>query len=409
MQTSPLAPTSLGTLHPVEGTTLITYACGLKYKDRDDMLIALLDEGSVMAGVFTKSTTASANIQWGRSHLADLQKSVRAIVVNAGNANAFNGKFGYETVEILCNHLGSAIGCQPHEVIACATGVIGEPLPNNLITNAITDALTKPSYATIEEAAGAIRTTDTFSKAVSTQITLQDSTITITGIIKGSGMIAPNMATMLGYIFTDAVIDGNTLQQALSTVTETTFNAITVDSDTSTSDTILALATQKAGNAPITQNSSAYEQFQETLGHIAHELAMLVIKDGEGVTKIIEVQVRGASSTSDAKTIALSIANSPLVKTAITGCDANWGRIVMAIGKTTLDVSRQHISVSIGGVVIAINGERAPNYNEDEVTNHMKGDHIVIHVDLGLGDSQFTAWGCNLTNQYISINADYRS
>lgn len=405
---SPLAPKSFPKMPEISGVKLGVAECGIKYKNRVDVMVAELAEGTSVAGVFTKSKTASANIWWGKSAVKN--GHARVLVVNSGNANAFNGKCGEDSVERIVDACANLWGCKHAEIFPSATGVIGQPLPDEKITDALSEIKTQLKADAWQQAANAIMTTDTYAKAATRTAKIGGADVTINGIAKGSGMIAPDMATMLSYVFTDAAISPAALQELLSSNVEDTFNSITVDSDTSTSDTLMLFATGKAGNKIITNaNAAEAADFKEKLHSLLLELAHLVVKDGEGATKFISIKVTGAEDKRAAKVIGLAIANSPLVKTAIAGEDANWGRIVMAVGKSGESACRDKMSVAIGGVVIANEGQLNPAYVEDEVTNHMKGQNINIEVNVGVGNSSHTVWTCDLTYDYIRINADYRS
>lgn len=394
---SPLAPDRLPQLPPISGVRLAAGQAGIRYKDRTDLLLVELAEGTQVAGVFTRSKAPSAPIDWCRDALPT--GTARALVVNSGNANAFTGKRGVASVTASAQAAASAIGCTPHQVYLASTGVIGEPLPHDKIEAAMPGlhaALTTEGW---ENAAAAIMTTDTFAKATTRRV----GGITINGIAKGSGMIAPDMATMLAFVFTDAAIAAPVLQRMLQRSTQKSFNAITVDGDTSTSDCALLFAT---GTNPEPVDEAAFEA---ALDAVMIELAQLIVKDGEGAQKLMTIHVRGAESDEAARKIGLAIGNSPLVKTAIAGEDANWGRIVMAVGKSGEAADRDRLSVAIGGVVIARDGERVEGYDEAPVNAHMKTRDILIEVDLNLGNGQATVWSCDLTHGYIDINADYRS
>lgn len=408
MKKSPLAPDNFPQMPIIEGVKLATSGCGIKYKNRTDLMLAELAEGTVVAGVFTKSKTASANIVWGKEALK--KGTARVLIVNSGNANAFNGKAGEESVARIVDSCASLWNCDKNEIYPCATGVIGEPLPDSLITDSLTKLKNETNDNIWLEAASAIMTTDTFPKGSTRTSNINGVEVKINGIAKGSGMIAPDMATMLSYIFTDANISQDALQNIFSEAVDKSFNSITVDSDTSTSDTGLLFATGKAGNDIIDdENSPHLLDFKEKLSELLLELAHLIVKDGEGASKFITITVTGAESDKAAKKIALSIANSPLVKTAIAGEDANWGRIVMAVGKSGEEADRDKMSVSIGGIVIAKDGQLNPAYKESEVTKHMQGQNIDIATDVGIGKGSATVWTCDLTHEYITINADYRS
>lgn len=409
MPESPLAPKSMPKMPVIDGVRLATAECGVKYKSRADVLVAECAEGTTIAGMLTKSKTASANIQWARECLP--HGIGRILIVNSGNANAFNGKAGTDSVDRIVNMASTLWNCDTKEIYPCATGVIGVPLPDNLITDALGTIKDKLKEGGFEAAAKAIMTTDTFPKYATRECEIAGTKITINGIAKGSGMIAPDMATMLSYLFTDAAIDAPTLQLLFADAVEKSFNRITVDSDTSTSDTALIFATGKAGNKKIADaDAPELASFKAALDSLLLELAHLVVKDGEGATKFIEIRVTGAEDDRAAKVIAMAIANSPLVKTAIAGEDANWGRIVMAVGKSGEAAERDKMSVSIGGNLIAVEGQLNPDYVEAKVTEHMKGQSILIESDCGAGGKgSTTVWTCDLTHEYIRINADYRS
>ncbi len=405
LETSPLAPDAFPTMPDINGVRLAALACGLRYKGRTDLMLAEFTPGTVVAGVFTKSKTASATITKCKENLKC--GMARALIVNSGNANAFTGIAGVRAVENITSAVGDAVGCDGTQVFSASTGVIGEPMDDSKITSALADlknALGGGSSAW-EAAASAIMTTDTFAKGATATAKIGDTVVSINGIAKGSGMIAPDMATMLSFIFTDAAIDADVLQQMLAELNQKSFNSITVDSDTSTSDTVLAFATGTAKN----DKSAPLDDFKNALGKIMTELAHQIVRDGEGASKFISINVTGAENDMAAKNIGLSIANSPLVKTAIAGSDANWGRIVMAVGKSGEEADRDKLSISIGGIEIAAMGAAAVGYDETPVAAHMKNDEINIQVDIGIGNGCWTVWTCDLTHGYISINADYRS
>ncbi len=407
---SPLAPASFPDVLSIDGVRFATGAVGVKYKDRTDLMLAELDEGSVMAGVFTKSLTCSAPVEACRQALQDGQGKARLIIVNSGNANAFTGKKGSASVERIVAGACETFGCQPYEIFTASTGVIGEALPDHKITGSFSGLKECLGEASFEDAAKAIMTTDTFAKASSRSVKIGNADVAISGIVKGSGMIAPDMATMLGFIFTDAAIAPDVLQGLLSELTEGSFNSITVDSDTSTSDTILLAATGKADHEAVVDLSDPrLINFKQALGEVMTELAQLVVKDGEGASKFITINISGAETDAAAKTIGLAVANSPLVKTAIAGEDANWGRIVMAVGKAGERANRDKLKIEIGGVLIAGEGEAVDGYDEAPVAAHMKGLNIDVSVDVGIASGKATVWTCDLTHGYITINADYRS
>ncbi|WP_029010646.1 bifunctional glutamate N-acetyltransferase/amino-acid acetyltransferase ArgJ [Azospirillum halopraeferens] len=406
---SPLAPSAFPTLPPLAGVRLATANSGIRYKGRDDLLVAVLDPGTTVAGVLTRSLAASAPVEWCRMALP--HGLGRALVVNAGNANAFTGKAGDATVQATVRAAAQIAGCAPEEVYVASTGVIGQPLAPDAIARVLPVPGDAPATAAAWEAAArAIMTTDTFAKGATRTAKIGGTTVTLNGFCKGSGMIAPDMATMLGFIFTDAAIPAPALQGMLSALTEKTFNAITVDSDTSTSDTVLLFATGRAGNAPVSQADEAgLIEFRAALEDLMMDLAHQIVRDGEGATKFVAIRVSGAESDAAAKRIGLTIANSPLVKTAIAGEDANWGRIVMAVGKAGERADRDRLKISIGGTLICAEGMEMPGYDEAPVAAHMKGKEIDIAVDLGLGSGRATVWTCDLTHGYIDINGSYRS
>ena len=403
-----LAPKRFPTLPEIAGVKLAAGACGLRYKGRSDVMLAELAAGTAIAGVFTRSLTAAAPIDWCRAALKGGR--VRAIVVNSGNANAFTGRVGELAVQDTVKAAAKVIGCQKNQIFVSSTGVIGEPLPVERLTNALPRLKEKLSPKSWKAAATAIMTTDTFPKGATRAAEIDGVTVTLNGFSKGSGMIAPDMATMLGYVFTDAKIAQPVLQKALTAATDKSFNAITVDSDTSTSDTVLLCATGKARHREVSAlGDPRFKDFRRALESIMVDLAQQIVRDGEGASKFVEVTVTGAASSAAAKTIALSIANSPLVKTAIAGEDANWGRIVMAVGKAGEKADRDALDIKIGGVQVTMDGLRKPGYDETPVARHMKCQEIDISVDVGVGRGKATVWTCDLTHGYIDINADYRS
>ncbi len=407
---SPLAPVSLPIMPAISGVKLGTASCEIKYKNRTDVMVAELAPGTIAAGVFTKSKTASANIWWGKDAIKHGRGRGRVLVVNSGNANAFNGKCGEDSVARIVDACADLWDCSREEIFPSSTGVIGQPLPDEKITSALKNIKENLQPNSWIEAAKAIMTTDTYPKAATRTAIIGGVEVKINGIAKGSGMIAPDMATMLSYIFTDAAITHEALQEMLSGAVEDSYNSITVDSDTSTSDTLLIFATGKANNKPITSvTAEGAKDFKEKLESLMLELAHLVVKDGEGASKFISIKVTGAEDKRAAKVIGMAIANSPLVKTAIAGEDANWGRIVMAVGKSGEEANRDKMSVWVGGVNIVKDGQLNPSYIEAEVTNHMKGQNIDIEVYVGIGNGSHIVWTCDLTYDYIRINADYRS
>jgi len=407
MQRSPLAPAAFPQLPPVPGVRLAVTRAGYKNWDRADLTFVALDEGTVVAGVTTKSRCPSPEVEWCRSALP--LGRARALVVNAGNSNAFTGNRGRAAVEAITARVAGTMGCQPSDVFVASTGVIGVPLPVDKAEAGI-DAALIAEAANWEEAAAAIMTTDTFAKAAVRTAIVDGRSVTLVGIIKGSGMIAPDMATMLGFIFTDAAVDAAFLQQMLNGANRQSYSCITVDGDTSTSDTVLLFATGRAGNAPLSSFEDAgADAFQAALTDLCLDLAQQVVRDGEGASKFIAIDVEGAESDESAHRIAMSIANSPLVKTAIAGEDANWGRVVMAVGKAGEPAERDRLSIRFGATQVARNGLAVEGYDEAPVAAHLKGQEITIGVDIGLGDGRATVWTCDLTHGYISINADYRS
>ena len=404
MTRSPLAPAQFPNLAPIAGVQLAVAQTGMKYQGRDDVLVMVFDEGTHLAGVFTTSATASAPVLCSREVAAG--GSVRAILVNAGNANAFTGAQGVQTVIDCTTALASVFDIPASMIATASTGVIGEPLDATQITCLFESLKQDSGKASWQAAADAIRTTDTFAKGASQNLEIEGKTISITGIAKGSGMIAPDMATMLGFIATDAGIAKDTLSAMLSRLTNQSFNAITVDSDTSTSDSVYLAATGKAG---MIESDSGLAAFEEALRDVMIDLATQIVRDGEGASKFITIDVTGAFDDLSAKRIGLAIGNSPLVKTAIAGEDANWGRIVMAVGKAGEPADRDKLAISIGGVPITHNGQRREDYDEAPVADIMKNDEIHISVDVGVGSGVARVWTCDLTHGYITINADYRS
>lgn len=401
---SPLAPSSFPDLPVIKGVRFAAVAAGVKYQGRTDVMLAQLDPGAVVAGVFTRSLTRSSNVLDCQAKIGLTSDAGAAIVVNSGNSNAFTGKAGDGSVAAICKAVAASTGLPETRVFTSSTGVIGERLPHDRIIAKVDDLVQSLDETAIETAAQAIMTTDTFAKGACAEIVIGDKTVRIAGFAKGSGMIAPDMATMLVYIFTDAKIAQDELQALVSGLNETTFNCITVDSDTSTSDTLLMAATGASG-VDVSGNTA----FAEGLHGVFLDLAHQVVRDGEGATKFVAVHVTGAASDMDARTHAMAIANSPLVKTAIAGEDPNWGRIVMAIGKSGAAADRDLLAIRFGDVLVAENGWVANSYSEAAGAALMKKPEIDISVDIGLGQSAATVWTCDLTHQYIAINADYRS
>ena len=411
MKPSPFAPAHLADLPGLPGVRLASAEAGIRYKNRKDALLAIMPEGTQVAGVLTRSKTASAPVEWCRGRLPS--DRARALVVNSGNANAFTGMRGQEIVETTAALAARAVGCAPDEVFLASTGVIGEPIPPGRF-EAVMDGLASDAVEDgFADAARTIMTTDTFPKMATRTAQMGGATVTLNGIAKGSGMIAPDMATMLAFIFTDAAVAAAPLQALVSGHVETTFNAITVDSDTSTSDTLLVFATGSAAKGgPWIDHAEAPDLagFSRALHDLMLDLALQIIKDGEGISKLIRVEVEGAESDLAARRIALAIANSPLVKTAIAGEDANWGRVVMAIGKAGEHANRDRLSIRFGDLLLARNGMRDPDYSEDAASAYMKNPEIVIRADVGVGGpGRATVWGCDLTHGYIDINGSYRS
>ncbi|HEY0267338.1 MAG TPA: bifunctional glutamate N-acetyltransferase/amino-acid acetyltransferase ArgJ [Rhizomicrobium sp.] len=406
---SPLAPKAFPKLPPLAGVRLATAAAGVRYKDRTDVLLALLAPGTQAAGVFTTSKTASAPVLWCRDKLKEGE--ARVLVVNSGNANAFTGKAGLEGVREIAAEAAAVARCRPDEVFMASTGVIGQPLPTAKITAVLAELVAQGAAGNWRAAADAIMTTDTYPKAATATATIDGVKVTINGIAKGSGMIAPDMATMLSFVFTDANLPASVLQDCLSAGVGPSFNAITVDSDTSTSDTLMLFATAKGGKHPPVAKASdkRLTEFRRALDAVLLDLALQVVKDGEGAQKLIRIDVTGAESDAAARRIGLSIANSPLVKTAVAGNDANWGRIVMAVGKAGEAADRDRLKISFGGHVVAEKGMRAAKYDEATATKAVSGREVQIAVDLGLGKGVARVWTCDLTHGYIDINGSYRS
>ncbi len=401
---SPLAPAAFPELPAIDGVRFATVEAGVRYQGRTDVMLAVLDPGTSVAGVFTRSATRAAPVLDCQDKIGGASDGPAAILVNSGNANAFTGHYGQTSVAEVTQAVAKATGVAVERVFTSSTGVIGEPLPHDKITAQLEALKSGLSRHAIEDAARAIMTTDTFPKGASAQVEIDGKTVSIAGIAKGSGMIAPDMATMLVYIFTDAQVEQSALQAMLGAQTDRTFNCITVDSDTSTSDTLLLCATGASG-VDATGNAA----FAQVLETVMLDLAQQVVRDGEGATKFVEIRVTGAASDADAKVHGLAIANSPLVKTAIAGEDPNWGRVVMAIGKSGAAADRDLLSISFGDILVAEKGWVSPDYREEDAAAYMKGQDLVIAVDLALGEGASTVWTCDLTHGYIEINADYRS
>ena len=408
---SPLAPKKFPKMPVIEGVAFATAEAGIRYKGRTDVLLATLAEGTTMAGVFTKSKCPSAAVDWCRAILAG--GKARGIVVNSGNANAFTGLKGRDAVKLTAEIAAKALKCKPEEIALASTGVIGEPLDATKFNGVLAECAGRVKSDAWQEAARAIMTTDTFPKGSAKKVKIGETEVTISGIAKGAGMIAPDMATMLSFVFTDAAIAAPVLQACLSNGVKDSFNAVTVDSDTSTSDTLMLFATGaagKRGQATITDvKDPRLSGFKRALNKVLLDLATQVVKDGEGARKFVAVTVEGATSKKSAKRVALSIANSPLVKTAIAGEDANWGRIVMAVGKAGEPAERDLLSIYFGPYRLAEAGARDASYDEAKVSDYMKGDRIDIRVELGLGRGRATVYTCDLTKAYVEINGDYRS
>ena len=408
---SPLAPAKIPAMPPMAGVKLATAAAGIRYANRTDVLLALLDPGTTAAGVFTRSKCPSAPVEWCRAYLKGAKP--RALVVNSGNANAFTGKTGREACKFTADIAARAIGCKPRDVFLASTGVIGEPL-NAAAFNGVMDGLVAAARPTLWfEAAKAIMTTDTFAKIATATARLGRTSVTINGIAKGAGMIAPDMATMLSFVFTDAPIAAPALQALLRAGVEDTFNAVTIDGDTSTSDTLMAFATGAAAKTGAPRISRAHDprlkEFRKAFNAVLANLSEQVARDGEGARKLVEVIVEGAKSKDSARKIARSIANSPLVKTAIAGEDANWGRVVMAVGKAGEPADRDRLSIWFGGIRVAHKGARDPSYDEAAVSAVMARPEITLKVDIGLGRGRDRMLTCDLTKDYVAINGDYRS
>ncbi|WP_317056489.1 bifunctional glutamate N-acetyltransferase/amino-acid acetyltransferase ArgJ [Roseovarius rhodophyticola] len=402
---SPLAPDIFPDLPTIKGARFAAVEAGVRYEGRKDVTLISLDPGTSIAGVFTRSATRSAAVLDCQEKIGTHSDAGAAIIVNSGNANAFTGKKGKESVNTIASAVAAKLNLPSERVFSSSTGVIGESLPHDRICAKIDEAAEALSETSLPDAAQAIMTTDTFPKGAGATVSVDGQEVHIAGIAKGSGMIAPDMATMLVYIFTDALMEREVLQQMVTALNKKTFNCITVDSDTSTSDTLLVAATGASG-VRVTDKSVG---FMEALRSVMLDLAHQVVRDGEGATKFVEVSVTGASSDTDAKTHAMAIANSPLVKTAIAGEDPNWGRVVMAIGKSGAPADRDLLSIWFGETLVAEKGWVSDTYREEDGATHMKNDKIEIRVDLGLGGGTATVWTCDLTHGYISINADYRS
>ena len=405
---SPLAPARFPELAPIAGVRLAVFACGIRYTGRDDLMLAELAPDTSIAGVFTRSLTAGAPVVWCRDCLPG--GKVRAIVANSGNSNTFTGRAGKEVVETTATAAARLLGCDPKEIFISSTGVIGEPPPAEKIIAALPQVTPLLSAESWEPAARAIMTTDTFPKGATATATIDGVDVRLNGFAKGSGMIAPDMATMLAYVFTDAALPPAVLQPLLAASTDRSFNSITVDGDTSTSDTVLLCATHRALHRPVASPADRrLGDFRRALDTVMIDLAQQIVRDGEGAEKFVTIEVTGATTARAARRIGLTIGNSPLVKTALSAGDPNWGRIVMAIGRAGEKVDQHRLSISIGGIPIAAEGGPVPDYDEAPVAEYMKGREITIGVDIGFGRGQATVWTCDLTHRYVDINASYRS
>jgi glutamate N-acetyltransferase / amino-acid N-acetyltransferase len=414
---SPLAPTDVPAMPAIAGVRLATAAAGIRYKGRTDVLLAVMDKGTTVAGVFTKSKCPSAPVEWCRAKLAKGGSSkggyARALVVNSGNANAFTGKTGKQSTALTAQIAAKAVGCSVNEVFLASTGVIGEPLDATKFDGVLATLAETASPDDWMGAAKAIMTTDTFPKVATATVKLGKAKVTISGMAKGAGMIMPDMATMLSFVFTDAPLSSAVLQSLLKSGVEDTFNALTIDSDTSTSDTLLAFATGAAAASGAPKISRAgdprLKAFTKAFHAVLADLAEQVARDGEGARKLVEIIVEGATTKNSARRIAMSVANSPLVKTAIAGEDANWGRVVMAVGKAGEPANRDKLSIAFNGIRVARSGARDPSYDEAEVSKAMQDPKIQIKIGLGLGKGRDRVLTCDLTKEYVAINGDYRS
>lgn len=408
--TSPLAPASYPAMPVIKGVRLATATAGVRYKNRTDVMLALLPEGAQAAGVFTRSLTAAAPVLLCREHLAAKQ-GIRAIIVNSGNANAFTGEQGLEASRITAQDIAHRIGCPVEQIFPASTGVIAEPMDASRITQAVPALLKSASETAWEDAARAIMTTDAFPKYGTRTAHIGKEKVTLNGFAKGAGMIAPDMATMLAYFFTDASLPQGVLQTLLEEAVATSFNAVTVDGDTSTNDTLLLTATHTgpAGKGIKKATDPALTDFRAALHSLAQELAQMLVRDGEGATKFVRITVHEAENEQAARRIAMSIANSPLVKTAFAGEDPNWGRIVAAVGKAGERADRDKLWINYGPHRLAQHGRRHPDYREAAVADYMKNAELVMEVGVGVGKSSFTVWTCDLGHPYVTVNSDYRS
>ena len=405
---SPLAPDRPPDLPVIGGVRLAAAGCGIRYQGRNDVMVALIEPGATVAGVFTRSLMPGAPVDWCRQCLP--RGKARAIVVNSGNANVFTGRAGKAAVQQTAAAMAKIAGCQPREVYIASTGVIGQPMPVEKLVAGLAPAASGAAETAWLAAAQAIMTTDTFPKLATASVEIDGVKVTLNGFAKGSGMLAPDMATMLAFIFTDAAIPAATLQLLLKASTERSFNSITVDSDTSTSDTVLLVATGKAKHKRVTRaGDPRLKSFRQALDRVMIDLAQQIVRDGEGAEKFVTIEVSGAASARAARRVGLAIGNTPLVKTALSAGDANWGRIVMAVGKAGEKADRDRLVVTVGGIRIAEKGGPVPGYDETPVAKHMAGRYVQIGVDLGIGKGRWTVWTCDLTHRYIDINASYRS
>ena len=405
---SPLAPSGFPDLPSIAGVTMAACEAGIKYAERDDVAIWVLDGESATAGLFTRSVLPAAPVAVTKEHMRN--GVPKALVVNSANANAFTGAQGLADCRAISKAVAQALECKPEEVLMASTGVIGEPLPAQKIIASIPGLIENLQQGGWLKVARAIMTTDTFAKGAAASAFIDGVRVNISGVAKGSGMIAPDMATMLAFCFTDAAVPKAILHEMLVESAARTFNAITVDADTSTSDMLLLFATGKAGNvSPQGVNDPRFREFRAALDAVLKDLAIQIVRDGEGASKLIEIRITGAESDAAARKIAASIANSPLVKTAIAGGDANWGRIIMALGKSGQKMNAETLTIRIGGEIVAQGGQRSEHYHEPEIARHLEGSEILIEVDLQIAAGEFAMWTCDLTHGYISINADYRS
>jgi glutamate N-acetyltransferase/amino-acid N-acetyltransferase len=407
IKVSPFAPSELAKLPEIAGVKFATAEAGIKYKGREDLLFAVLPEGTIAAGVTTRSKTCSAPVLWCRDQLAHGQ--ARALVVNSGNANAFTGRKGVEAVRITADAAAEAIGCRPEDVYIASTGVIGEPMDAGAFAHLLGELAPKATEAAWEKAARAIMTTDTYPKLATKTASIGGGNVVIAGFVKGSGMIAPDMATMLGFIFTDANIALPVLQKLTREIADKTFNCITVDSDTSTSDTVIVFATGASGAEITDAGSTEAQAFAAALHEVMRDMARQVVRDGEGLSKFVEITVTGAENDQAAHKIAMTLANSPILKAAFAGEDPNWGRVVMAVGKAGEAADRDKLAIRFGDILVAENGQRAPGYAEEQGAAYMKNAELAVSVDVGIGSSSAVVWTCDLTHDYITINADYRT